>query len=279
MQCQWDTLYTILPLWLRAELDNYDKENLQELRLRVQRPVELVYGVKKRFINREVRRDDISFTINTASKYSPWSAKTINNGYITAPGGHRIGIGGYVVYQNGRPSGIRSPTSVCIRVSKNYDGIAKSVAHISGSTIIIGPPGCGKTTFLRDFIRQKSNSGTPVSVIDERSEIFPEIDGQFCFPVGKHTDVLSGCSKAYGIETLIRCMSPAMIAVDEITAVEDCEALKYAGWCGVSLTATAHAGCRNDLLSRPVYRPLLDLGLFENILIINPNKSWSLERM
>ena len=279
MQCQRDALVNILPLWMREDFQQHRLDELQEIRLRVNMPVELRYSNHNLFSAKVATRDDIAFCINTASKYSPWSAQTISCGYITAPGGHRIGISGTVVSLNGRITGLNNLTSISIRISRDFPGLARKAASLTGSTLIIGPPGSGKTTFLRDFIRQISNSGLCVSVVDERCEIFPLVNGQFSFPVGKHTDVMSGCTKAYGIETMLRSMTPDVIAMDEITAAEDCKALQYAGWCGVSLIATAHAGCRQDLFSRIVYKPLTVLGLFENLLILNRDKSWTLERM
>ena len=118
-----------------------------------------------------------------------------------------------------------------------------------------------------------------MAVVDERRELFPITDDQFCFSPGLRTEVLSGCSKPVGMDMLIRTMSPGWLAVDEITAAEDCEALIYAGWCGVSLLATAHAENLHDFLHRPVYQPLVGSKLFENIIVMQPDKSWKLERM
>ena len=115
--------------------------------------------------------------------------------------------------------------------------------------------------------------------MDEREEIFPLYRGQPCFPAGEHTDILSGCSKAEGIEAVLRSMNPSWIAVDEITENTDCDAIMQAGWCGVNLMATAHAGSLQDLLTRPVYKPLVDCRLFSTILVLRKDKSWKLERM
>jgi stage III sporulation protein AA len=112
--------------------------------------------------------------------------------------------------------------------------------------------------------------------VDERGEIFP---GGDVFDPGVRTDVLTGCSKAQGVEIALRTMGPKCIAVDEITAKEDCQALVNAGWCGVDLLATAHAANREDLYMRPVYRPIIETGLFERMIILKRDKSWYMERM
>ena len=121
--------------------------------------------------------------------------------------------------------------------------------------------------------------GRCVAVVDEREEVFPIENGKFTFSPGDRTDVLSGCGKKAGIEMVLRSMNPQVIAVDEITAESDCNALVYAGWCGVSLLATAHAADKHELYSRPVYKPLLDYGLFQNLIILKRDQTWQLERI
>ena len=177
-------------------------------------------------------------------------------------------------------SGIRTPSSLCIRVSRDFLGISAMALQFEGSILIIGAPGCGKTTLLRDLIRQRSDEhGEFISVVDERQEIFPYVNNQPCYYPGQHTDILYGCSKEQGIMRVLRNMTPQTIAVDEITADEDCKALLHAGWCGVNLLATAHAGSRCDLESRPIYRPLLENKLFDMLLIIHKDKTWLGERL
>ena len=177
-------------------------------------------------------------------------------------------------------TGIREATSLCLRVSRDFPGISKGAEAVAGSVLIIGSPGSGKTTLLRDLIRQRSDTGSgSVAVVDEREEIFPMWHNQPCFPVGRHTDVLCGCSKASGVEAVLRCMGPETIAVDEITALEDCEALLHAGWCGVNILATAHAGSMEDLLNRSVYKPIINSRLFDAVIVLQRDKSWKLERM
>lgn len=280
MICAWKELLAILPQAIRCEVDKSARDCLQEIRLRMGKPPELVLRGGEKWLQQPVREEDLSFCINAACQYSPWTASSAANGYITAPGGHRIGLCGEVVVQDGSMSGIARPTALCIRVARDFPGIAENTKKIQGSVLIIGKPGSGKTTLLRDLIRQRSDQGQgSVAVVDERGELFPYSGGKSCFDTGKRTDILSGCSKVQGIETVLRTMSPAVIAVDEITAQADCEAMLHACWCGVDLIATAHAGSIQDLRSRKVYQPIIQSGIFDTVIILRPDKSWRAERM
>ena len=169
--------------------------------------------------------------------------------------------------------GIRQVSALCIRVARDFPGLAESLAALQGSFLILGAPGWGKTTLLRDLIRQKSNAGEHVSVVDERGELFPaHVDR------GARTEVLTGCPKPKGIEMLLRTMGPSIIGVDEITAREDCDALRQAAWCGVSLLATAHAASLKDYLHREIYSALVQQNLFDYLVILHPDRHWHLER-
>jgi stage III sporulation protein AA len=172
-------------------------------------------------------------------------------------------------------TGFRQISSLCIRVARDFPGLAQSIAFTAGSVLIIGAPGSGKSTLLRDLIRQRSDTGRgSVAVVDERGELFPS-----GFAAGFRTDILTGCTKVQGIEALLRTMGPDTIAVDEITSEVDCEALMKAGWCGVRLIATAHAASKEDLLSRPVYQPIVRSKLFQTLVILQQDKSFRTERM
>ncbi len=280
MRCQWQAFLELLPMWMRQPVDRLGKDVLQELRLRLHAPPELICQNGNMRLERSVTREDMLFCINTASRYSPWAASTAAQGFLSAAGGHRIGLCGDVVVSGNTVTGIRTATSLCLRVARDFPGIADAAGTLHGSVLIIGSPGSGKTTLLRDFIRHRSDAGQgSVAVIDEKGELFPTIHGTFCFPTGRHTDIMTGCGKPQGIQMVLRNMGPAVIAVDEITAEEDCNALVHAGWCGVALMATAHAASKQDLLSRPVYHKILESELFENLLILQPDKSWKMERM
>lgn len=277
MICAWNEFLRVLPEWLRYDVDKQGHDTLQELRLRINKPPELICCKSNDLTGRKVSKDDISYCINAASRYSPWAAESIQQGYITARGGHRIGICGQAIVQDRQLQGMRSITSVCIRIARDFPGLAASLADYTGSMLILGSPGTGKTTLLRDLIRQKSNKYSRcVAVVDERGELFPEEGG---FETGSHTDVLTGCGKQEGITMLLRCMGPDIIAVDEITAEADSDALIRAGWSGVELLATAHAKDVCDLNERPIYKKLCDSRLFDWIIILHSDKTWSVERM
>lgn len=273
MKCAWQELLRILPGWLSAEVDRLGRNDLNELRLRLNQTPELILGKEKVFLTRPVCRDDLNFVVNTASRYSPWAATTVAQGYITAKGGHRIGLCGEAVVKNGNPEGMRNIGSLNIRVARDFPGIGKGAAEYKGSVLLLGPPGSGKTTLLRDLIRQRSGSET-VAVVDERGELFPE-----GFQKGRSMDVLTGCQKTVGVDMLLKTMGPSCIAVDEITSEQDCDALIRAGWCGVQLLATAHAASVSDLTRRPVYRKLAQSRIFDHVLVLDRDKLWHEGRM
>lgn len=256
-------LLSILPQRLRSA----DYRETRELRLRVGQRPRLDMGQSFRELDGAVTEEELRYIVNAASRYSPWSAQSIAQGYLTAPGGHRIGLCG-----EGAGKTLREVTSVCIRIARDYTGIAAGLP-MEGNLLILGAPGSGKTTLLRDYIRQRARRSA-VCVVDERREIFPG-----GFDRSGSIDVLSGVPKEQGMDMVLRCMSPRVIAMDEVTSAGDCEALIRAAWCGVELVATAHAGSTNDLKDRPVYRPLLETGLFSRVAVLDSRQSWHIREV
>lgn len=273
MTCAWEEFLKLLPGALRQEADSWGRESLQELRLRLGEKPEYVFPGKRRWGKETVSRGTLDFCINAASRYSPWAAATAARGYLTAPGGHRVGLCGEAVWDRGQITGIREPTSLCLRVARDFPGIGRTAGALGVSLLILGPPGWGKTTLLRDICRQISQE-EQVCVVDARGEVFPK-----GIPRGRRMDVLTGCPKGLGVEMALRTMTPQWIALDEITAREDTQALLFAANCGVKLLATAHAASWDDLTSREIYRPLVEQGIFSYLLILQQDKSYRMERM
>ena len=216
--------------------------------------------------------------LSAATEQSVYAAQsTIRQGFITLAGGHRLGLCGTAVVKNGEVTTLRDISSMNLRIAGQHLGCADAAADFlwthPHSCLVIGAPGSGKTTLLRDLIRQISDRFLwRVSIVDERMEVACCTNGRAQFRIGAHTDVLSGVCKQLGIEMLLRTMNPEWIALDEITAEEDVEAMVRASYCGVRFLATAHAVSREELLRRPVYRKLMQARLFDTLITILPNR-------
>lgn len=179
-------------------------------------------------------------------------SEEIKNGFITVKGGHRIGIGGKVIYGDKGIENITNISSLNIRIAREKKGISDNLIYSliddQGdfyNTMIISPPQCGKTTLLRDIIRNLSNGfknikGFKVGLVDERSEVAGVYNGLAQKDVGIRTDILDGCKKSKGIMMLVRAMSPEIIAVDEIGGVDDINSIDEALRTGVSFIVTVH---------------------------------------
>lgn len=265
----------MLPPELREETDKQGRDTLQEIRLRKDEPIVFVKSDGRSRLREIATAQLLQFVLNMACRYSPWTAASLQQGFVTLAGGHRIGICGDALVQSGRMVGFSAIDSMNIRVAREFAGVSGDLGKQRGSLLLLGAPGSGKTTLLRDLIRQRS-ARENIAVVDERGEIFPAAAG---FARGENTDVLRGCDKGTGVETLLRTMTPQCIAVDEITARSDCEALIRAGRCGVSILATAHAKNLADLRGRALYARLLEAQCFETAVVMRQDKSWYTERM
>lgn len=217
-----------------------------------------------------VTEDDLARVLELASGASPYAAADcLRRGFLTADGGVRVGFcGRFPAGEHGLWS--RDDLfSVCIRIPRDVKGIGvQFCARPFPSTLILSPPGGGKTTLLRDMVRALSSGGMRVGLCDERGEIAALSESGAGFDVGERTDVLSDCPKARAAMILLRCMSPELIAMDEISEPEDADACRSAAYCGVSLLATAHAADASELSRREVYRTLQSEQVFTRAVVI-----------
>jgi stage III sporulation protein AA len=274
----------LLPLRLRTAamaLPMDRKAAVEELRLRIERPLSLTYPEGEAPLPQtRVLRSDLEQVLDKASEYSRYAAaETIRRGYVTASGGFRVGLCGTALPSGGGNEGLRDLSSLAIRIPRVHEGAALPVLPEvleDGrplSVLILSPPGGGKTTLLRDLVRLLSQ-GTPanppcrVALVDERGELAAVHHGRPQLEVGPRTDVMDGCPKSLAVPMLLRAMSPQVIALDEIALDADVEAVRAAAGCGVALLATVHAASLEDLDARPTGRALLACGVFQRAVLI-----------
>lgn len=292
-----DELLKIFSMKLRTVLGKLiiDFEKLQEIRLRMNAPLLIIYENKEYFVTEDAKlvdnpsrailitKNEIRETMEYISNYSLYAfEEEIKQGFITINGGHRIGIAGKIIIEDDIIKGMKHISFINIRLAHQVKGCADQVLpylinkSITGiyHTLIISPPRCGKTTMLRDIIRQLSDGnsylpGMSIGVVDERSEIGACYMGMPQNELGIRTDILDCCPKAKGMMMLIRSMSPQIIAVDEIGSKEELEAIDYVIGCGCKLIATVHGSSIEDIKSKPILSDLVQKRLFERYIILS----------
>lgn len=278
-----DRVAKFLPQELRRRVLAMNIERraqVEELRLRRGRPLYLVTPEGEESLGGAALT---ARTLETVLELASGSSvhrvmEQIKRGFVPLPGGHRLGLCGTGVVEDGQVINLREVSSLSVRIAREFKGLAGGVlpklwsAQALESTLILSPPGGGKTTLLRDLVRSISaGEGCPprrVGLADERCELSAMANGEPSLDVGPRSDVIDGCPKALGLMTLLRGMNPQVLAADEITAPEDVAAMLEAAGCGVTLLATAHAATRSDLDRRPLYRALMAQGIFTRLVFI-----------
>ncbi|MDR2713179.1 MAG: stage III sporulation protein AA [Clostridiales bacterium] len=291
-------ILTYLPVAIRrllGELPAGSLSGLEEIRLRLGRPVVLRFSQHDSYLaNRggltqkaedawRIAGGEMQQMVLLLTNSSFYALDNeLRQGYITLPGGHRAGICGKAVLEQGRIKSLKDISSVNIRLARQIQGAGERLLPylwgkdqpLPWQTLIISPPRAGKTTLLRDLARlfaEGSNSRLPlqVAVVDERSELAAVLEGRPQMWLGSCCDVLDGAPKGEGIMLLLRSMAPQLIICDEIGGEEDAEAIAEAVNAGVRLIASAHGASGEEISKRPTLAKLLQQKAFQRLVILS----------
>ena len=274
----------ILPSRLRAaalSIPATQQAQAEELRLRAGQSMSVLLPEGEISTGAWVEPEDLETLCDIATEFSRYAAaETLREGFLTVRGGFRVGVCGAAVMKDGANTNLKYLSSAAVRIARERKGIADELAprlfRDDGqflNTLILSPPGGGKTTLLRDLIRRLSTGGGDcpalrVALLDERGEVAVMLRGLPQMDVGPRTDVLDACPKALGVPIVLRAMNPQIIAMDEITVPEDIRAASMAAGCGVGLLATVHASDAAELSEKPLYRDLLERRIFRRAVKI-----------
>lgn len=283
---------------VRSILDNIKAvafREVEELRLRVDQPLLVRTSDKDIFLNREggvtspnkayfVKREDLACALERMTHSSVYAAEEdLKQGFLTLPGGNRVGVTGEAVLQHGQIQTLKHISSLNLRIARDILGQGLKILPLLlgadgtfGHTLLISPPRAGKTTLLRDLIRLISNGvpqlglmGQTVGVVDERGELAGMWQGVPTYNLGYRTDVLDGCPKASGMSMIVRSMAPQVIAMDELGHADDVTALLDALRTGVRILSTAHASSLEEARRRPILAQMFAQGVFERLVVLS----------
>lgn len=270
---------------ISQDLEIFLNEHLEEIRLRANKPIILRYDTYETILKYITKTEDLLETLQNICENSIYAyQKEICEGFITVKKGHRVGIAGNVVIENEKVKNIKYISSLNFRIAKEINDCSKKVLkyildvenNSVYNTLIVSPPGGGKTTILRDLIKNISNGideinfkGLNVGLVDERGELAAMYKGVAQNDVGLRTDILDNIPKAIGMKLLIRSMGPQVISADEIGTYEDVEAIDYAICSGVKGIFTAHGNSLQQIFLNPILSELLNKHIFERIIILN----------
>ena len=284
-----------LPTQLAKLILEHNIQKLEEIRIRANKPVILKLGQVEIVLNYTITTNEIIGILQNICNNSIYTYQNqICNGFITLPGGNRVGIAGNVVIKDGQVSNISYIYSLNFRISHQINGasdnILKYVLDTENNTIfntlIVSPPGAGKTTMIRDLAKRISNGineinfrGLDVSIIDERGEIAAMTKGITFNDVGIRTDVLDNVPKSIGIRMAVRSMAPKVIIADEIGNKDDVNIINYAICSGVKCIFTAHGSNMEDLLKNSEINKIINLQLFSKIIFLDEKQKGKIKNV
>ena len=270
-------------------------QEVEEIRLRVGQPLMVRTSDKDLFLNRDgevtdpekayfVMREDLVSALERMTHSSLYAAEEdLKQGFITLPGGNRVGVTGEAIILRGQIQTLKHVSSLNLRIAREIQGQGLKILPLllgaDGTfchTLLISPPRAGKTTLLRELIRLISNgvpkiglSGQTVGVVDERGELAGMWQGVPTYNLGYRTDVLDGCPKASGMAMMVRSMAPQVMAMDELGHTDDVTAIMDALRTGVRILSTAHASSLEEARGRPTLAHLLEQGVFERLVVLS----------
>ncbi len=248
------------------------EQEAEEIRMRIGSPLVLTLEGENLSLPLIVTQELLQEVINRATSHSLYAfQESLQQGFLTVQGGHRIGFCGSVILKEGRIQGFRTVSSLNIRLAAQRKGVGDfCISHILGNnTLILSPPGCGKTTLLRDLVRQLSEMGARVCVADERSEICGMYQGMPQFDIGPNTDVMDGCPKAVAAVMMMKAMSPDYLVMDEILSRQDVQAVEYASHGGAQILLSAHGLSYEDFRRKQLFVQLMKSCYLNQILEIH----------
>lgn len=272
------------------ENENFKFISIQEIRMRCEKPLIVYYDDGEKILPSKetakhiVSQAEIEETLAYISQYSLYAYEMeLRQGFITIEGGHRVGIAGKVIVENENVKNMQYISSLNIRMAHEIKGCSDKVLNYlidKGQlchTLIISPPGCGKTTLLRDIIRQISDGseymqGCSVGVVDERAELGGCFRGVAQNDLGIRTDILDCCPKSEGMLMLVRSMAPKVIAVDEIGTPDDIHAIEYAMQCGCKMIVSVHGKDIGEAREKPFLGNLIRNKRFERYIVLKNEK-------
>lgn len=284
-----------LPIELSKQILEHNIEKLEEIRIRSGKPVILKLGHIEIILKYCIKQRDIMGILQNICNNSIYTYQNqICNGFITLPGGNRVGISGNVVIKNGYVSNISYIYSLNFRIAHQINGacndllgyVLDTANNTVFNTLIVSPPGSGKTTIIRDLAQKISNGiteinfrGIDVSIIDERGEIAAMNQGIAYNDVGIRTDILDNVPKSIGIRMAIRSMAPKVIIADEIGNIDDIEIIKYAISSGVNCIFTAHGKCFEDLINNTEIEKIINSKMFKKVIFLNEKQKGKIKNV